>query len=163
MFLLNIFKIIIKFFTWVSVLASVLMLALIVLDVILRTFFKAPIVGATELIQMLMVCILAAVGGCIIENRNTRVDVILDLLPKKVAFIIDFAGYVISIAFFLLIAWQTFESALFSASFDIVYSLLGIPEYPFLALLAFSFLIGVAATFVVLFNHIKNKNGGERV
>ncbi len=151
-------RIVTKIFVYIAMAASLFMLGLVFLDVILRIFFRAPIVGATELSQMAMVCILPAMGGVILENRNTKVDVLVEKFPPKLALGVDVVTLVISIAYCALLGWQTIESSIFSKEFKVVYSLLRVPEWPFLVLLGCAFFVAAIATFVFMINRIRTRN-----
>lgn len=152
---MKVMKVIVNIFMVVAAVATLAMLFIVVLDVILRIFFKSPIVGATEITQMLMVCITPAIGGTILENRMTKVDVLVEKFPKGVQVVVDTIMYVITIVLFGLLTWRAFDLGTYQQSIGKAYSMLKIPEYPFLYLLAFAFAVSCVATIVVLVQYLK--------
>lgn len=153
---MKVMKVIVNIFMVVAAVATLAMLFIVVLDVILRIFFKSPIVGATEITQMLMVCITPAIGGTILEHRMTKVDVLIEKFPKAAQVVVDTIMYVITIILFVLLTWRTFDLGIYTQSIGKVYSMLKIPEYPFLYLLAFAFAVSCVATIAVLLQYLKN-------
>lgn len=152
---MKVFRIIINIFMVVAAVATLAMLTIVVLDVILRYFFKAPIVGATEISQMLMVCILPALGGTILEGRMTQVDVLVERFPAPVRVVVDTIMNIATIVLFALLTWQAFRLGVYEKGIGKVYSLLKVPEYPFLFLLAFSFAVAAIATTVCFVLYLK--------
>lgn len=146
----------------VSIVATLVMLVIVCVDIFMRMVLKAPIVGATEVVQMLMVCIIPAVGGCTLEDRNTKVSLVTDKLPAKAQRIVDLIVLLISTAFLLVLAWQAFESAAYSYRFRITYTLLKLPEFPFYILLGAAFIVGAFAAFCVWFGVLKNRQAKRK-
>lgn len=153
---MKVLRVIINIFMVIAAIATLAMLVIVVLDVILRIFFKSPIVGATEITQMLMVCITPAIGGTILEGRMTKVDVVVEKFPKGVQVVVDTIMYVITIVLFGMLSWRAFDLGAYQRSIGKVYSMLKIPEFPFLYLLAFAFAVSCIATIVVLLQYLKS-------
>jgi TRAP-type C4-dicarboxylate transport system permease small subunit len=127
------------------------MMFLIVTDVLLRYVFNRPLAGAYEVVEYLM-AILVAFGAvyCAYEGGHVSVDIVFDLLPKRIQRIVSIVTSLILNALFLAIAWENvvyvkeiFEQRLTSA-------VLYIPTYPFVAAVA----IGFLAFCLVLFSDL---------
>lgn len=93
------------------VLAGISLLALFVLmtsDVSGRFLFNHPIVGSSEVALYLIVS-LAFLGLPYAQStkRNVTVDIISVHFPKKIRHILITIGLILSLAFFLLMTWET--------------------------------------------------------
>ncbi|MDR1571871.1 MAG: TRAP transporter small permease subunit [Clostridiales Family XIII bacterium] len=148
----------VKCFMYISVAATVVMLCITVADVVLRTIFRAPVVGVIEISQVLLVSIMASMAAVIIEHRNIEVRLLVDAVPKKAALGMDISTITLSIAYFAMVGWQTLESIRFSLQFHVVYALLRIPEWPFLALLGVSFVVAAFAAAVFLIERVRKRD-----
>lgn len=74
------------------------MMLLAVLDVVLRAFFSSPIIGATEIIQILNVGIVVALGAGTVKNQHVTVDFVMDKVPKVPRFYVQLVVDVLNIA-----------------------------------------------------------------
>lgn len=88
--------------------ALILLAALLIgLDVILRKFFTASIGGADELAGYAL-----AIGGAwglaaaLIDRAHIRIDSLYILLPSWLRVALDFAGIILFVGFFTLMAWH---------------------------------------------------------
>jgi len=133
----------------------ILMLVIVVADVIMRTFFSSPIIGATELAMILMLVFTTGISGAILNGRTVKVDFLVEKFPPRVRIIVDVAMYVISAAMFSMLAWGAYEGALFARSIGQRYMFLRFPHYPLRYLLAFSFLIATLATVAAIISYIR--------
>lgn len=120
-----------------------IMMLLAVLDVALRTFFAAPIIGATEIIQILNVGIVVALGAGTVKNQHVTVDFVMDKVPKVPRFYVQLVVDVLNIAILVLMTICSFQFMEKSRVQEYTYSLLKIPEWPFVALIAVGLLGGV--------------------
>lgn len=120
------------------------MLLLVVADVVLRTFFNMPITGATEITQMMMVGMILGFAKSCLGRDNLRVDFVADMLPRKVQYVLDVATSVLCIGICGLLAWRTFENAMYTKSKNLVYlTLTNVPKWLFVLLLAVGFAGGI--------------------
>jgi TRAP-type C4-dicarboxylate transport system permease small subunit len=137
-------------FIYIAVAAIVIMLCITFADVVGRMIFSRPIVGATEICEILMAVMLTAMGGSLLAGKTVQVDVLMDTLPKRVSLKADSIVLIISAAFCLLVGVGTFLNGLFSKSTHRVYTFLEVPQWPFLLLLACSFVIaGIASVLYI--------------
>ena len=125
-----------------GVMITVMML-LAVVDVLMRTFLQTPIIGATEIIQILNVGIVVALGAGTVANQHVTVDFVMDKIPKAPRFYIQLAVDVLNIAILVLLAVCSFQFMGKSQAQGYTYSLLKIPEWPFVGLIAIGLLGGV--------------------
>jgi len=122
--------------------ASILsvMMFLTMADVVLRYVFGSPVSGAYEMTQYMMAIVIPfGIVYCAHEKGHVSVDVLFDLLPKRIQGVFSCITSLIVIVLFILIAWQnvlfvheTYESGLTSA-------VLYIPSYPFVGTIALGF------------------------
>jgi len=148
----------VKIFMYISIAAVVVLLGLTAADVFLRLVFQSPITGVIEISQVLLVSIMAAMGAVIIEKRNIEVKAIVDAAPRAIGLGMDIITLLMSIAYFFVVGWQTLESLKFSLQFNVVYSILRMPEWPFMLLLGASFTVCGFAAIVYLVNRIEARN-----
>lgn len=145
-----------------SVVCVVGILVLAVLDVILRVFFTAPIIGATEISQMLMVGAVLGTGGGILTEQNIQVDIVVNALPKKVQYIVELFAVTASIIIYGLISWRLLVESGAAIKFAKAFSLLKVPYYPFYWLLALGMLGGCIGGAIYLSRVIRKLCGKEK-
>ncbi|WP_258359817.1 TRAP transporter small permease [Moorella sulfitireducens] len=134
---------IINALSYMSIFIVVAMMLLVVSDVILRIVFKSPLVGATEITQMMLVGMLLAFGRSCLGDDNLKVDFVMNYCPRKVRLVFRIITSLISIGMCILIAWRSFETALYSKGYNIHYLMLkNVPQWPFIILLVIGFLGG---------------------
>lgn len=119
------------------------MMLLAVLDVVLRAFFSSPIIGATEIIQILNVGIVVALGAGTVKNQHVTVDFVMDKVPKVPRFYVQLVVDVLNIAILVLMTVCSFQFMEKSRVQEYTYSLLKIPEWPFVGLIAIGLMGGV--------------------
>jgi C4-dicarboxylate transporter, DctM subunit len=113
-----------------------LLMLLTVLNVILRYFFKLPIVGAFELTQFMMalVCLLAFAYATL-KKMHVIVTVLTSRFSKKVQEIIGTIGYFVSFALCAIITWRCWVYALKLWNAGEYSGALFVPVYPVVLLL----------------------------
>jgi TRAP-type C4-dicarboxylate transport system permease small subunit len=119
-----------------AIIASVFlggMMLLTLADVVGRYFFNRPILGTWELVGLMLV--VAGTWGlayCQLNRSHIRVDILLNLFPKRFQGVINFISYLVGTAGFSLISWQVFLMA--KKYFDNHYTTdtLNLPIYPFM-------------------------------
>lgn len=137
---------------WMSIIAAVvicLMMVLNIIDVAGRYFFNKPLLGAYELISMLMIGAGAfGLAYCEFGKRHIKVGALVDQLPPRVQVFSDVLAYLISLVIYALISWQMFArmAAYFSHGEGNFSEELGIPFGPVYGVFA----IGLAAFGIVL-------------
>ncbi len=144
-------------FVYIAVAAIVAMLMITVGDVIGRLIFARPIVGATEICEILMAVMLTAIGGSLLAGKTVQVDVFMDALPKKASLAVDTLMLLISVAYCFVVGWATFLNGQYASRTHRVYTFLNIPKWPFLMLLAFSFIVAGVATVCYILVLLRDK------
>jgi len=148
-----------KVFGYLASAGVVVMMIIMVLDVVLRYFFSRPIIGATEIAQMLMVVIFLALPQVTLEESHIDVDLVVSKFPQKVKAVVGLVVKFLTFCISVLFTWQAFEMADMSKLMKIAYSLIKIPEYPFYILTGLAF----AAMCVVLAGQlVKGKSEGDK-
>jgi TRAP-type C4-dicarboxylate transport system permease small subunit len=93
------------------ILACAIILAMMLfgfMDVILRYFFNAPIVGAKEIQTCLLPIIVSlALAATQFDKSHIRMDILYDKLSKRTRTVIDYLSLILSLAIWVLITWQS--------------------------------------------------------
>ena len=115
----------------ISVLAVLAMLVLVVADVILRASFDKPIIGAVEIVRMLMICIAPSFVCAVIEDKHIKVGLIMDRLGRKGQLVVDIITLLLTSGICALMSWQAWVYTEYAIKYNEYYSLLKIPKWPF--------------------------------
>ena len=137
--------------------ATVVLIALMLLtvsDVFLRYAFASPITGTTELTGMMMVCLLLALAWCAVEGRHIKVGIVMDRFPPRVQATVDSVTLLAGLGVYIILVWQGFVASLYSWDFDVKSSMLDVPQFPFIMLLALSFAMLCIAMVTLLIQRI---------
>lgn len=155
---MKLLKIAANVFNVFSMIAIVVMLILVVGDVFLRFFFRAPIVGATELVRIMMICLSPSFASAVIEDRHLKVGLIVDRFKRKGQLAIDTVVHTISAVICALIAYRALDYVVvqigrqFPEAFD---KILRFPRWPFMLLFGVSLaLTGIAMIVTLVFKFI---------
>lgn len=121
---------------------AVLMLSVMVLlgtaDVIARYFFNSPIKGALEINGLLLAGSIFMIMGYVQAKRtNIRLELFIDKYPKRPRLIVDLIVDFLTLALFVLIAWQSFALAWKDIDYGRLIENIYLPIYPFEFLLTF--------------------------
>jgi TRAP-type C4-dicarboxylate transport system permease small subunit len=105
------------------------MMLLTVADVLLRTFFRYPIQGMLELVELGLACtIFVALPAVFLRDEHLVVDVIDNFASKPLVRLLDLAGALVSLAVLVVMAWQMVPLARSMHEFGDVTSDLSIPR-----------------------------------
>ena len=105
------------------------MVGLTVADVVLRSFFAAPIRGMLELIELGLACtVFIALPAVFLRGEHLVVDVIDHFAKPRVARILDRLGALVSLGVLAVMAWEMWPLARTMAEFGDVTSDLSIPR-----------------------------------
>lgn len=90
-----------------NAIGSIVLLGMMILttaDVTLRYLFNRPIMGTYELVQLMLVIVVAfGFAYTAMQKGHIVVDVIFDLLPKKTRAILACAASLVSLGFFIVL------------------------------------------------------------
>lgn len=113
------------------------MMLLSTADVIGRYFLNSPIPGTLELSGfMLVIVVFFGAAHTQVVKSHVTVDLLLSWLPQKVRPFFSVMSYFIGLSLFSLIAWRTVLSAGFKMQGNEVSSILRIPIWPFMGVVA---------------------------
>ena len=157
---MKIIKYLSHLFGYVAAVMLGLMMAVTVVDVIGRYIFNAPIIGATEIQQLLMVLVVfLSLAWISVERSHIMVDLLLSRLSTRARLAAETATLFLGFVIYLILTWQ---GAVEAMGAEETTSLLSIPEAPFrwaaasgLAVLCLSIICHMIDNFRIL-------NKGER-
>lgn len=113
------------------------MMLLTVSDVFLRYFLRRPILGATELTENMMVCLVFfGLAWCAIQQGHLKVDLVMTHFSPRVQAIVDSITSCAGLIMVALIAWRGLLEGMAVQQLHIVSSLLKLPAFPFYYILA---------------------------
>ena len=116
-------------------------MALILLNIITRKLFNLPIMGTVELVGLLTVTGIGfSLARCELNNGNVSMSILTDKLPLKMQQIIEVIVSLISLLFWVLVAWKALIYAGSSFKSGWVSSTASLPIYPFIFILFFNVL-----------------------
>lgn len=129
------------------------MMLLTTCDVIGRYIFNAPITGAYEITEVMMVTVIFLfIGYTQAEKAHISIDLVVRLLPKKLRMTIDLITHLLSLFIIILIAWMNILRCLELMRRNEVTAILYIPVAPFVLILA----IGCLVYSIELIKNINN-------
>lgn len=124
--------------TYIGVAALIIMMFLGTADVIARYVFNSPIRGALEVSQLLMAtAIILGWGYVQAIKANIAVTFIINRYPLRARQIVELIVLIITLALFILIAWQSFIIAWKDIGYGRIIDNLFVPAYPFKFLVTF--------------------------
>jgi TRAP-type C4-dicarboxylate transport system permease small subunit len=129
------------------------LMMLTVVDVFMRKFFNAPILGSFEITEFLLVILVfLAIPWAALKKSNVKVDLIVVRFPQKVQAAFSSVTCFLSLIITALFGWYTIPQAFYMLRLEKVSEMLDIPFFPFYFMVAFGFFILV---FVLLANLIE--------
>ena len=140
---------------WITMVVMVAMMMISVSDIFMRYVFNMPITGTSELVEIMMICLLMGMAGCAMENRHVKVDVIIERLPQKAVALMDVIMMVIGIAVSGVLMWQGFWQGMFQLRYQVNSSALHIPVFPFYIVLSVSFILLILAMMVLVGKRVR--------
>ena len=116
----------------------VMMMLLITMDVFLRYSFNRPLKGSFELVEFMMavvICLGMAYTG--VQKGHVAVELVVSRFSPRVQALIDSFNWLVSMGLFLLISWKAVAQARVVGLSGLASSVLHVPVFPFLLVLAF--------------------------
>lgn len=146
---------------YVSTIFLGLMMALTVVDVFMRYVFNAPITGATEVSELMMVIVVfPALAWIALERSHITVDLLLTKWPRPIRLFVEMITLLFALGTFAIVTWQSF---LESAEVKDTTSLLEVPESPFHWIMTLGFaMLCLAIVSLVIQNAIAIARGEKR-
>jgi TRAP-type C4-dicarboxylate transport system permease small subunit len=115
-----------------------MMMLLITMDVFLRYSFNRPVKGSFELVEFMMavvICLGMAYTG--VQKGHVAVELLVSRFSPRVQALIDSFNWLVSMGLFLLISWKAVAQARVVGVSGLASSVLHVPVFPFLLVLAF--------------------------
>ncbi len=129
---------------------------LTVADVLLRTFFRYPIQGMLELVELGLACtIFLALPAVFLRDEHLVVDVIDHLVRPSAVRILDLSGALLSLAVLVTMAWQMVPLARSMHEFGDVTSDLSIPKIYYWAPVLLGVVASALATLVFILRWLR--------
>jgi TRAP-type C4-dicarboxylate transport system permease small subunit len=150
-----------RLFGYVSAVMLGLMMLLTVVDVFMRYVLNAPITGATEISELMMVILVfPALAWIAIERSHIRVDLLVVTWPRKMQLIFEIVTLLLALAMFVIVTWRSF---LESMEVREATSLLEVPEAPFHWVMTLGFaMLSLAIVSLVIENVVAMSKGEKR-
>jgi len=149
---------------WVSMLAILACVALVMTDVVRYGLVGEPIPGAHEMVELIAAVILSmGIGYLTFVRGHVAVGILVDNFRPRTQAVYDLVGGVVSLGFTIWLTVGVYEMAMRNFRYGWVTGVLEIPRSPFMFLIALS----LALTCVVLFRDliqavmVIRKGGGD--
>ena len=114
------------------------MMLLTASDVILRYVFNRGIPGSFELTEYMMAIVVAfGLAYCAVKKGHVKVDLVVARFPQRAQAIIDSVTGLLGLGLFSFITWQCCIYIKVQFASKIASSVLYIPAFPFVAVVAF--------------------------
>jgi TRAP-type C4-dicarboxylate transport system permease small subunit len=134
----------------VGMVALAAMMFVTALDVFGRKLFNSPILGSYEIIELLMaISIGLGIAYCGMQKGHINIDLVIMHFSKKANAILGIVTGFIAFVVIGIATWQTIIYITKRISTNAVTTVLYIPIYPFIAVVA----LGLALYCIVLFIH----------
>ncbi len=132
-----------------------LMMFLITADVILRYFFKSPILGSSEMIEFAMIItVFFAVAYTMVQKAHISVDVLTSKLSPRGQSIMAFTTTLVGFCLFALTSWQSVLFALAQWDRGVTSPVLHVPIPPLVLIVAFGCALLSLVLLTQLFNYL---------
>lgn len=120
-------------------------------DVVARALFRAPLHGAVDIVEMMVLCsAFLGLPEICLRDEQIRVDIIDTFVPPGVVAALKVLALIATIAFMAILAANVTRPMMDSWAFGDIKADTGFPTYPLFALTLFTLIAAIAATAVVL-------------
>ena len=147
---------------WGALITLFLMMVVVAFTVISRGVFNTPIVGDYELVQLMMV-VLVALGFGYSErvDAHVKVDLLVDRFSRKTQTLLSVLSYILVATICIVVGTIQFNAGLNALStFLVSTSILHIPHYPFQFLLGIGFYMwGLESILKIIYSSIELFSG----
>jgi len=153
---IKILKTVSRSLLYVSYAAIAAMAVMTVFNVIMRYIFNSPVIGVTEISQMLLIIAMTGLAHSCVEGRFIAVGAFVDHVPKKLNISIEVVMGAIALAFFFFVGWQLIVQVGVSYSTFEAYFMIKAPRWPMYLILGISFLATALATIAYVIERLRN-------
>ena len=121
-------------------LALVIMMLATDWDILARQIANRPLPGVVELVEItVLACAMLGLPEAFLRDKQIRIDILDGLLPVRVLQVIKAAGLLLTMLFLVLLCRNVWQPMLDARVLrDVKYDL-GVPIWPFYALIIFAF------------------------
>ena len=127
-------------FAAAGVLAAMTLLT--VSDVFLRYAFNRPIIGTTELTELMMVCVaFLGLAWCAIKQGHLKVDLVMSRFSPGSQAVVDSITLAAGLCVCAFITWRSFQESMTVLRIGSTSSLLDVPDFPFYLVLTLGFAV----------------------
>lgn len=128
-------------------------------DVVARALFRAPLYGAVDIVEMMVLCsaFLGLPEVCL-RDEQIRVDIVDSFVPHWIVAALKVLALVATILFLGILAANVTHPMVDSWRFGDIKPDTGFPTYPLYALTLFTLIASVAATAAVLLRTFRGKD-----
>jgi TRAP-type C4-dicarboxylate transport system permease small subunit len=149
-----------RIFGYIAAVFLGLMMALTVVDVFMRYVLNAPITGATEISELMMVVLVfPALAWIALERIHIRVDLLVVKWPRRVQLIVEMITLLLALGTYAIVTWQSF---LESIEVREATSLLEVPESPFHWIMTLGFAMLCLAIVTLMIENVTAIVKGEK-
>ncbi len=151
--------VIIRIMTWLAIAALSGLVLLLVGNVFSRYLFNAPILGTVEIAELLtLVIVFLTIAYTEKEKGHVTIDLLLPKLPQRFRSVSTVVLLLLSMAYFLLLAWQGFLMMLSNIHPYLTSQIMDIPLYPFMIIISFGSLL-ISLQMAVNMLQARGRNG----
>lgn len=144
-------------FGYAASLVLVFMMLFTTVAVAMRQFFDAPILGVVDVMELSLVALIfIAVPGVFLRDENVVVDVVDQLVSRRVRVGLRLAGLVLTLGFLILMMAEMIEPAMDKLSDGEVTMTLSINRFVHWIPIIFGFAASILATVWVLAYYLRN-------
>lgn len=106
------------------------MMSLTVADVLLRFFLNSPIIGSTELVELLMVTFGLGWSFCTLQGVHIRAEFVYSRMPRRARRILEWVWDFLSMIVNLVLTWRLYQETMWAMREKQVSPVLNFPTYP---------------------------------
>lgn len=131
------------------------MMLLTVADVLLRFSINKPIIGTTEITELMMVvAVFLGFAWCALRGKHVRVELVVSRYSPSVQAVIDSIIYLVGLVIVVILGWQTFLESLNVQRLHLTYSYIEVPKFPFYMVVALGYAVLFLAMVALLVQNI---------
>ncbi len=143
-----------KWLNWIAAAALMAVMFVVVINVVGRGLFEAPLKGTVDMVKLLGALVLGwAIAYTQVRKGNITIELLVSRFPEKAQSIIGILVYLVSTALFAIITWQTFLFAVNTFEVGELSEVIRVPEGPFVTVVGTGCLM---LTIVLLIDFIKS-------
>jgi TRAP-type C4-dicarboxylate transport system permease small subunit len=132
------------------------MMGLTVVDVVGRYLFNAPVLGAFEITEfMVLMVVFSFLALAQSQKIHVTVDILVDRFPKQIRAIVNFINYSVCFILFTMVTWKGYEKAMEALETGDKPMNLAVPDWPFIlfmtlgcAVLSIEYIRDIARIFI---------------